>query len=107
MGDAMKSLENRALDSKQDMDILAAVEQMRSMKSMHATVSVDLMLETLKRLAYEKGSEDFVRRIDNADVQSSYLSETSQKILKCLGFREFTMNLTRRRRRMSICIKVG
>lgn len=32
MGDAMKSLENRALDSKQDMDILAALEEMRSMK---------------------------------------------------------------------------
>jgi len=32
MGDAMKCLENRALDSKQDMDILAALEEMKSMK---------------------------------------------------------------------------
>jgi Saf4/Yju2 protein len=32
MGDAMKSLENKALDSKKDMDILAALEEMRSMK---------------------------------------------------------------------------
>ena len=32
MGDAMKALENRATDSKQDMDILAALEEMRSMK---------------------------------------------------------------------------
>ncbi|XP_038975125.1 splicing factor YJU2-like isoform X2 [Phoenix dactylifera] len=32
MGDAMKSLENRAVDSKRDMDILAALEEMRSMK---------------------------------------------------------------------------
>lgn len=32
MGDAMKSLENRAMDSKQDMDILAALEEMKSMK---------------------------------------------------------------------------
>jgi hypothetical protein len=32
MGDAMKALENRAMDSKQDMDILAALEEMRSMK---------------------------------------------------------------------------
>ena len=32
MGDAMKVLENRAMDSKQDMDIRAALEEMRSMK---------------------------------------------------------------------------
>jgi hypothetical protein len=32
MGDAMRALENRANDSKQDMDILAALEEMRSMK---------------------------------------------------------------------------
>ncbi|CAA7409829.1 unnamed protein product [Spirodela intermedia] len=32
MGDAMKSLENRAVDSKMDMDILAALEEMKSMK---------------------------------------------------------------------------
>ena len=32
MGDAMKSIENRALDSKQGMDILAALEEMKLMK---------------------------------------------------------------------------
>jgi tRNA splicing endonuclease len=32
MDDAMRALKNRANHSKQDMDILAALEEMRSMK---------------------------------------------------------------------------
>ncbi|KAM0824507.1 hypothetical protein ACQ4PT_070156 [Festuca glaucescens] len=44
-GDAMRALENRANDSKQDMDILAALEEMRSMKN----------------------SKDYVKRIDDDD----------------------------------------
>ncbi|MQL93206.1 hypothetical protein Taro_025854 [Colocasia esculenta] len=43
MGDAMKSVENRAMDSKMDMGMLAALEESRD-----ATVSSDLMLEALR-----------------------------------------------------------
>lgn len=32
MGDAMKSLENRTLDSKREMDIMAALDEMKSMR---------------------------------------------------------------------------
>ncbi|GJN18491.1 hypothetical protein PR202_gb05658 [Eleusine coracana subsp. coracana] len=68
MGDAMKALENRAMDSKQDMDILAALEEMRSMRSRHAGVSVDQMLEILKRSAHEK-EEKTVAELDEEDEE--------------------------------------
>ncbi|CAM6088766.1 unnamed protein product [Calypogeia fissa] len=54
MGDAMKALENRALDSKQEMDIMAALDEMKSMRARHAGVGTADMLEALNKTREEK-----------------------------------------------------
>ncbi|KNA13668.1 hypothetical protein SOVF_114600 [Spinacia oleracea] len=68
IGDAMKSLENRSLESKRDMDIQATLDELKSMRSRHATVNIDGMLEALQRTEKEKKldlDEDFIKSIFN------------------------------------------
>lgn len=54
MRDPMKSLENRTMDSKRTMDNLADLEELKSIKSRHATIKQDATLEALNCTAVEK-----------------------------------------------------
>lgn len=56
-GNAMKALENRTLDSKREMDILAALDEMRSLKARHEKVGIDEAIAALKRSAGADGEE--------------------------------------------------
>ncbi|CAL5218438.1 g119 [Coccomyxa viridis] len=48
-GNAMKALENRTLDSKREMDIMNALDEMKSLKSRQEKVSGEALLAALQR----------------------------------------------------------
>ncbi|OVA08412.1 CWC16 protein [Macleaya cordata] len=58
MGNAMKSLENRMQDSRREMNRDAALGELMSMKSRHANVCADEVLEALQRAAEEKKKQE-------------------------------------------------
>mmetsp|Transcript_33040 Transcript_33040/g.59764 ORF Transcript_33040/g.59764 Transcript_33040/m.59764 type:complete len:362 (-) Transcript_33040:63-1148(-) len=50
-GNAMKALENRTLESKREMDILAALDELRSLKGQQSKLSTEDVLAALNREA--------------------------------------------------------
>ncbi|XP_024363144.1 uncharacterized protein [Physcomitrium patens] len=125
LGDAMKALENRTLDSKQEMDIMAALDEMKSMRSRHATVAVEDMMAALRRTAAEKDKEleeqdeaviksvifqnssKFVRRIDDDDLEDDgdehYDEESSLNHAKSMNGEGFV----KRRKVLDPQVKTG
>ncbi|KXZ45532.1 hypothetical protein GPECTOR_53g118 [Gonium pectorale] len=63
MGNAMKALENRTLDSKREMDIMAALDEMRALNAQHSRA-----LAALKQAAETQALDDD----DAADVAAFY-----------------------------------
>jgi len=68
-GDAMKALENRTMDSKIEMDIIEALDEIRSLNARNAQITSDTLLEFHKRTyeemqkSLEKDDEDTVKNV--------------------------------------------
>lgn len=74
MGNAMKALENRTLDSKREMDLMAALDEMQTLNARHNKVSTEDALKALHseamKQAEAKNAE--VQRQDDEDLAEFY-----------------------------------
>ncbi|EMS51183.1 hypothetical protein TRIUR3_16851 [Triticum urartu] len=80
MGDEMRALENRAMDSKRGMDALAALEETLSMRSIHARVSADRMLEILNHSSCTAHHQ-------NLKEGNTVLAEEDEELVRSITFR--------------------
>lgn len=67
MGDSVKVLENKALDSKRRMEDDADLEERKSVMNRRARVSNDAALEVLRRGEEEEEEEEEKRKLDERD----------------------------------------
>ncbi|CAI5945856.1 unnamed protein product [Closterium sp. NIES-65] len=83
MGDAMRALENRTLDSKMEMDILAALDEMKSMRARQATLDPAAVLEVLQRSAGGAGGSG-----GGVLADPKQLTEEDEELIKNIVFRK-------------------
>ena len=76
-GNAMKQLENRTLDSKREMDIMAALDEMQSLHARHARVDTEAALAALKRSAME---DEAAGQIDLDEEDEAVLRQMIEQV---------------------------
>lgn len=84
MGNAMKALENRMVDSKMEMDILAALDEMKSMRARQATLDPAQVLNALKGTAGGVGLGEEALGVVLSDEQ---LAVEDEALIRSVVFR--------------------
>ena len=76
----MQALENRTLDSKREMDIMTALDELISVNARHQRVDTDAALAALKRSAAEDGEEVDLTEEDEATVRRMFLQQRAAAV---------------------------
>ncbi|GLE08149.1 hypothetical protein PINS_up019111 [Pythium insidiosum] len=63
-GDAMKALENRTLDSKREMDILDALDEIKAINQRHAKIDTDQLLQQHAQLDSAQQAQDEQQQLE-------------------------------------------
>jgi len=79
-GNAMKALENRTIDSKREMDIMSALDEMKALRAQHAKVDTEAALAALQKSA----EEDEMLLVDEDEAAVRELLEQRKKFVKRL-----------------------
>ncbi|KAG9413212.1 Coiled-coil domain-containing protein 94 [Aphanomyces cochlioides] len=76
-GDSMKALENRTLDSKREMDIIDALDEIKAINQRHAKVDTDALLQKVKQTDDDDTKKDI---LDEAEIQSQMEAFRKRKL---------------------------
>ncbi|GMH39122.1 hypothetical protein BSKO_07020 [Bryopsis sp. KO-2023] len=76
-GNAMKAMENRTLDSKREMDVLSALDELRSLNKRKQELTQEQLLSALKKSMEEEEVEEEpeIEEEDEAAIRALFLSE--------------------------------
>lgn len=95
-GDAMKTLENRTFDSKKEMDILDALNEVKLQNRRHANPDMDKMLEmvsTNKALELDNSDQEKIKNFRKRKVAEDPASDSEDPLQKHMENVEKTENL--------------